>query len=233
MKRMTNEERPEALPEAVDDEVRAVRQADHRIAPFFLNRWSPRAFSPRPVDDEILLSVFEAARWAASSFNEQPWRFLIARTEEDRAKFLAFLVPANQAWAKNAPVIVLVVGKKTFTHNNQPNKTYHFDAGCAAGYFALQASLNGLYAHGMAGFDPDQARAVLNIPADFDPLAVFAIGYRGDINSLPENLRAREQPSGRRPVAESLMEGSFRQAVEVKAETDTANDTDGSQNFKS
>lgn len=213
----------------VTEEVRAVRKADHRIAPAFLNRWSPRAFSPAPVNDETLMSVFEAARWAASSFNEQPWRFIFARSAEDREKFLSFLVPSNQVWAKAAPVLVVVIGKKTFTHNDQPNKTYQFDAGCASGYMTLQASLGGLYAHGMAGFDAELARATLGIPTDFEPLAVFAVGYRGDSNSLPENLRGREKPSGRRPVSESLMEGRFRSVTEEQAEEGTTNDTRGSQ----
>ncbi|MEJ7708509.1 MAG: nitroreductase family protein [Pyrinomonadaceae bacterium] len=232
IKQLTDNEREDALHGVVDEEVRNFRQADYRISPAFLNRWSPRAFSLEPIDNDILMILFEAARWAASSYNEQPWRFLIARTDEDREKFLSFLVPANQAWAQHAPVLVVVVAKRTFTHNNQPNKTYHFDAGCASGYLTLQASLKGLYAHGMAGFDADAARLALGIPIDFDPLAVFAIGRRGKQLSLPDNLRELEKPSGRRPVAESIMEGSFRQKIEAEAEADTQNETDGSQNFK-
>lgn len=205
----------------VSEEVRTFRHADHPIPPMFLNRWSPRAFSPEPVDEETLMSVFEAARWAASSYNEQPWRFIIARNEEDRRKFLSFLVPSNQVWADTAPVLFVVVAKKTFSHADQPNRSHQFDAGCATGYLTLQASLRGLYAHGMAGFDAEKARAVLDIPADFEPLAVFALGKRGDAHDLPENLREREKPSGRRPVSESLMEGRFRDRTEDQAEADT------------
>lgn len=232
MEKVAGDDPPDGLHEQVTKEVRDSRRADHRIAPAFLNRWSPRAFSPEPVDDETLLSVFEAARWAASSYNEQPWRFLVAREAEDRQRFLGFLAPSNQVWAKHAPVLLLVISKRTFTHNDEPNKTYQFDAGAASGYLTLQTSLNGLYAHGMVGFDADHARTALGIPADFDPLAAFAIGKRGDVNSLPDNLREREKPSGRRPVAESIMEGRFRNAVEEKAESDTMNDTDGSLNFR-
>lgn len=212
----------------VSEDVRPFRHADYPIAAAFLNRWSPRAFSSEPVDDQTLMSIFEAARWAASSFNEQPWRFLMARSEAEREKFLSFLAPSNQMWAKHAPVLLLIVSKKTFTHNNQPNKTYHFDAGTASGYLALQASLKGLYAHGMAGFDAQRASQVLGIPEDFEPLAAYAIGYRGETESLPEELRKREQPSERRPVSESLMEGRFRHSTEVKAEADTKNETDDS-----
>lgn len=207
----------------VSPEVQPHRQADYPIDAAFLNRWSPRAFSPEPLDEETLMGVFEAARWAASSYNEQPWRFLLARSDEDRARFLDFLTPANQAWAKNAPVLVLIVSKKTFSHNDRPNVVYQFDAGTCSGYMTLQASLKGLIAHGMAGFDRDKARAALHIPEDFDPLAVFALGKHGDKSVLPPDVAARETPSGRRPIRESIMEGGFRPAVEEAAETDTRN----------
>jgi nitroreductase len=207
----------------VSDEVQPHRRADYPIDPVFLNRWSPRAFSPEPIDDETLMSVFEAARWAASSFNEQPWRFLLARSDEDRKKFLDFLSPANQVWARNAPVLVLLIAKKTFSHNGSANRVHQFDVGTCSGYMSLQATMNGLYAHGMAGFDPDMARATLGIPSDFELMAVFAIGRRGDESLLPEDVRAREVPSGRRPVQESVMEGHFVPAEEAAAERDTHN----------
>lgn len=203
------------MQDELDPEVQPARHAEHAIDAAFLNRWSPRAFSPEPIDDETLMSLFEAARWAASSFNEQPWRFLLARSEEDRARFLEFLAPPNQAWAKNAPVLVLIVSKQTFSHNGQPNAMYPFDAGTSSGYMTLQAALNGLIAHGMAGFDRDKARAALHIPADFDPMAIFAVGKHGDKNALPPNLQEREVPSGRRPIQESILEGGFPPAAEV------------------
>lgn len=205
----------------VSDEVKPHRRADHDIDPLFLNRWSPRAFSPEPIDDDVLMRVFETARWAASSYNEQPWRFIIARSEEDRKRFLDFLMPANQVWAKNAPVLALFVSKKTFSHNGAPNSVYQFDAGTASGYLSLGAAQNGLIAHGMAGFDRDMARAALGIPTDFDPLAVFALGRHGDKSQLPPDVREREVPSDRRPVAESIMEGRFRADDEAQAEAGT------------
>ncbi len=207
----------------VSDEVKPHRQADYPIDPVFLNRWSPRAFSSETIDEETLMSVFEAARWAASSNNEQPWRFIIARSEEDRKKFLDFLAPANQVWAKNAPVLVVLIAKKTFSHNGNPNRTHQFDVGTCSGYMSLQATMNGLYAHGMAGFDPEMARATLGVPSDFEIMAVFAIGKRGDASLLPEDVAKREVPSGRRPVAESIMEGHFVPKAEAAAERDTEN----------
>jgi nitroreductase len=165
----------------------------------------------------------EAARWAASSNNEQPWRFIIARSEEDRQRFLSFLMPANQEWAKTAPVLVLILSKKTFSHNGKENRVYGFDAGTASGYMTLGATLCGLYAHGMAGFDQEMSRAVFGIPEDFEPIAAFAIGHKGDINLLPEEVRKREIPSGRRPVQDSIMEGRFVEAEEKEAEAKTEN----------
>ena len=200
----------EKLHREVSPEVREQRQAEHEIDPIFLNRWSPRAFSPRPVEDEVLLSALEAARWAPSSNNEQPWRFIIARSEADRAKFLEFLAPGNQRWAKDAPVLLVIISKKAFVESGQPNKTHQFDAGTASGFLHLQARQNGLYVHGMAGFDTDRARTALDVPDGFDIMAVFALGYRGETSQLPPDLQAREIPSTRRPLADSLMEGGFR-----------------------
>ena len=196
--------------ETISPEVAPHRQPEHAIDPIFVNRWSPRAFSNEPIDDETLGRVFEAARWAPSCFNEQPWRFIIAKTDEDRARFLDFLVPANQVWAKLAPVLIVVVAKKTFAHNGKPNPTYHFDAGCAWGHLALAAEQNGLITHGMAGFQSGPARVTLGIPDDYEPMAVIALGKRGDAAQLPENLREREVPSDRRSQSESVMEGKFR-----------------------
>lgn len=193
----------------IHDDVKSHRHADHEIDAMFLNRWSPRAFSNEPIDDETIARVFEAARWAPSSFNEQPWRFIIARSEEDRARFVDFLMPANQAWAKDAPVLIAVLSKRTFTHNGTDNTVHHLDSGCAWGYLSIGAYQNGLITHGMAGFDRDKARETLGVPDDFDILAIIALGKHGDANQLPEQMREREVPSGRRPQAESVMEGKF------------------------
>lgn len=193
----------------ISTEVASLRTPDHEIDPIFINRWSPRAFSSEAIDDETLHRVFEAARWAPSSFNEQPWRFIVARSEADRKRFVEFLMPANQIWAKDAPVLILVLAKKTFSHNGTPNAVHEFDAGCAWGYLALAATQNGLVTHGMAGFNRGQARVSLGIPDDFEPLAAIALGKHGDASQLPEAVRAREVPSGRRAQNESVYEGKF------------------------
>lgn len=207
----------------VRPDVASVRAADFPADAAFLNRWSPRAFSPAPVPDELLMGVFEAARWAASSYNEQPWRFLLARTDPDRARFSECIGSYNRVWSDRAPVLILIVAKRTFSHNGSPNPTHEYDAGTASGYLALQASLSGLAMHGMAGFDRDKARELLHIPDDFTPLAVYALGYPGDKADLPEPLQAREIPSGRRPAPESVMEGGFKPKTEEAAEDDTQN----------
>ncbi len=205
----------------LSNEVASEREAEHLVDTAILERWSPRAFSNKPVENDVLMRVFEAARWAASSQNEQPWRFILARQGEDLDKFVSFLAPANKIWAQNAPVLVLLVGKKTFTYNGKENKTYALDCGTASGYMTLACTHNGLIAHGMAGFDADMARAVLGIPTDFEPLAVYAIGYRGDKSRLPEKYQEREIPSGRRPVKDSIMEGKWLVATEFIAEDKT------------
>ena len=207
----------------LSNEVAMEREAEYPIDTAFLERWSPRAFSNREVEDEILMRVFEAARWAASSQNEQPWRFVLARKGEDLDKFVSFLAPPNKIWAQDAPVLVLLVGKKTFSYNGKDNKTFALDCGTASGYMTLACTQNGLIAHGMAGFDGDMARALLGIPTDFEPLAVYAIGYRGDKRRLPEKYQEREIPSARRPIKDSLMEGKWLVAQEFIAEDKTEN----------
>ncbi len=142
-------------------------------------RWSPRAFLNKPVEPETLRSLFEAARWAASCFNEQPWRFIVA-TKDHPAEFervLGTLVPKNQEWAKTAWVLGISAAKKTFTHNGAPNRFGTHDAGAALANLMLQAESVGLYTHGMAGYDPEKARAEFGVPAEFDMCAAFAIGY--------------------------------------------------------
>jgi nitroreductase len=143
------------------------------------SRWSPRSFSPRQVADEDLRVVFEAARWAASSYNEQPWRFFVAR-KSDRAaydKILGLLLPFNQDWAKQAPVLFITAAKRTFSHNGTPNLHALHDAGQALANALMQATALGLHAHAMAGFDRDRARKELGIPDDYELGAAVALGY--------------------------------------------------------
>jgi nitroreductase len=142
-------------------------------------RWSPYAYDPRPVEREKLLSCLEAARWAPSSYNEQPWTFLLAERTDAAAfqRMLACLVPGNQAWAKNAGVLLLTVVSRNFTRNGQPNRACEHDIGLAAGNFALQAAALGLQAHQMIGIERDQIRREYQVPAGHDPLTAIALGY--------------------------------------------------------
>lgn len=186
------------------------RQADHSINPIFINRWSPRAMTGEPMSDELLHTLFEAARWAPSSVNEQPWRFLYAKRETPHfAKFYDLMVPGNQLWTDKAAVLIVVTSRQLYERNQKINPTHQFDAGSAWMSLALQASLLGLVAHGMSGFDFEKARTVLHVPDDHDVLAMIALGMPGDPDLLPEKLREREVPSGRKPISETFIEGGF------------------------
>lgn len=186
------------------------RKAEYPIDEIFINRWSPRAMSGEGVSKEELMSLFEAARWAPSSFNGQPWRFLYAfRDTEHWERFFNLLVEGNKKWAKNAGVLVVILSRKKFEYNNKPSKTHTFDTGSAWENLALQASKKGLVAHGMEGFDYDKAREVLEIPDDYNIEAMIAIGRKGNIEDLPESLKEVEKPSNRKKVSEIAFEGNF------------------------
>ncbi len=167
--------------------------------------------SGEPLSELELLTLFEAARWAPSTYNEQEWRFLYARRDTSHwQSFFDLLMEANQAWCKNAAVLVVVLARKTFARNGKPNAVHLFDAGSAWENLALQATVMGLVAHGMAGFDFEKARATLRVPEEFAVAAMFALGRPGDPGQLPAALREVEQPTNRRPVRESICEGPFQ-----------------------
>ena len=192
------------------------RTSDYPIHQMFLNRWLPRAFTGQPITQEELLTMLEAARWAASSYNSQPWRFIYAvRDTPAWERFLNLLVPFNQSWAKESSALVFLVSKSTMrsprSGNEVPSPTHSFDAGTASGYFALQASLMGWYVHGMVGFDADRAFEDLSVPKGHKVEAVYAVGRKGDPAFLPEELRARDLPSDRRSLEELAFEGGFPQ----------------------
>ncbi len=186
------------------------RKAEYPINSLFLKRWSPRAMSGEALSEQDLMTLFEAARWAPSTYNEQEWRFLYARNGQKHWNdFFGLLMQANQVWCNKAAVLVVVLSKKTFTMNGKPNPVHTFDAGAAFENLCLQAADMGLVAHGMAGFDRDKARTQLKVPDDFAVEAMIAIGKPGDPASLPSELREREIPTNRKPVAEIAREGSF------------------------
>ncbi len=166
--------------------------------------------SGEPISQEELMILFEAARWAPSSYNNQPWRILYAhRDTEHWPLFFDLLVPGNQAWAKNAGALLLFVSKKTFDFNGQPSITHTYDTGAAWENLALQGSLKDLVVHGMQGFDYERARTELGIPEEFQVEAMAAVGYPGNPETLPEQQRKVEAPSDRRKLEQTICEGPF------------------------
>jgi nitroreductase len=199
------------MPVVSEINVSDYRQAERAIEPLFVKRWSPRAMSGEPISEQELMTLFEAARWSPSSYNEQPWRFLYARREGPHWQtFFDLLVEFNQSWTHSAAVLVVVLSRSHFTHNRQPNPVHSFDAGAAWQGLALQGAAMGLVTHGMAGFDAERAREALQVPDDYDVEAMIAIGRPGRSEDLPKELQAQEVPNGRRPVAETVCEGPFK-----------------------
>jgi nitroreductase len=188
----------------------AVRQPDRPIETIFLKRWSPRAMSGEPLGDNELMTLFEAARWAPSTYNEQEWRFLFAKRDTTNWQtFFDLLMDANKVWCQRAAVLVVVLSHRVFTRNGKPNPVHTFDTGAAFENLALQGTAMSLVIHGMAGFDRDKARSALRVPDDYAVEAMIAIGRPGDPADLTPELREREQPSGRKPVNEIVREGLF------------------------
>jgi len=195
-----------------------MRQAAHSIDPLFLERWSPRAFDGSDLPDADLMAMFEAARWAPSAFNSQPWRFLYAKKgDADWDRFLSLLIPWNQSWAHTASVLVYIVSDSlpfTDKETGAPagSHTHSFDTGAAWVSLALQATRMGYRAHGMSGIQHDLARAELSLPDRYRLEAACAIGRIGDPAQLDEKLRAREHPSDRKPLGGFVHAGSFPSA---------------------
>lgn len=186
------------------------RKADHPVEDIFLDRWSPRAMTGESISEEDLMVLFEAARWAPSSYNNQPWRFLYTRRDSEHWQtFFDLMVEFNQSWAKNAAALVLFISRTHFDFNGQPSVTHSFDTGAAWGNLALQGWLKGLVVHGMQGFDYERARTALNIPEGFAVEAMAAIGRPADPATLPEALRVKEAPSDRRKLEQTICEGPF------------------------
>jgi nitroreductase len=190
------------------------RTAAYPIEPIFLERWSPRAFTGMVLTKLDLLTMLEAARWAPSSNNAQPWRFLFAlRGSPDWQRYLDLLVPSNRSWAAQASALVYFFSKTNMQARDGsgevPSLTHSFDAGTASGFMALQAHRMGWSVHGMAGFDHQRSIETLNIPEGYMAEAAFAIGKPGDPVILPEVLRLRERPSDRLPLAAIAIEGRY------------------------
>ncbi|HUY13221.1 MAG TPA: nitroreductase family protein [Terriglobia bacterium] len=189
----------------------------HPIHSLIAERWSPYAFSTKAVEPEKLQSLMEAARWAASSSNAQPWSFVFATRQhpQEFEKLLSALVPFNQDWVRNAPVLAFSVARLNFDHNGQPNRHAFHDTGMALANLMTQATALGLYVHGMAGFDVEKAREVLALPEGYEPVAAFVVGYLGDPQELGEMLRDRHQAKReRKPLDAFVYSGKFGQTAE-------------------
>jgi nitroreductase len=185
---------------------------DFPVHELIRERWSPRAFENKPVPPSVLRSIFEAARWAPSSSNEQPWAYLVAPSDDKNNfdKILSVLVEFNASWAKGASVLAIAVAKLAFAKNNAPNRNAQYDTGAATALLSMEATAHGLAIHQMGGFDPEKARQVFGIPAGWEAIAAIAIGYPGDPASLPQPLKDRETaPRTRKPIAEFVMAGHW------------------------
>lgn len=189
------------------EEVENSREADYDIHPIFLNRYSPRALE-RDMSEEELKAMFEAARWAPSSYNNQSWRFMYATHEDSEWEIFKDLMnDFNASWASSGFALVVVASKTTFDHNGEDSVTHSFDTGAAWENFALEASRRGLVAHGMQGFDYDKAREELGIPEGFEVEMMIAVGSHGDESHLDEDMQVK--PNGRKEMSEIVSKGSF------------------------
>lgn len=191
----------------IRDDVKGEREAEYDINPIFLNRWSPRALS-RDMSDEDLKAMFEAARWAPSSYNNQHWRFLYATyKDEDWEMFEGFVNDFNSMWAEGGYALIVVVSNQKFEFNGEPAKTHSFDTGAAWENFALEAADRDLVAHGMQGFDYEKAREQLDIPDQFEVEMMIAVGSKGDKEKIEQD--ARVEPKGRKEMEEIVTRGTF------------------------
>ena len=180
---------------------------DYPVHELIQKRWSPRAFSAQPVDENTILTLFEAARWAASSGNEQPWRFIYATQEqaERYGKLFECLSESNQVWAKTAPVLILTLVKTHTARSGRPNRYAWHDLGLAVGNLTAQASALDLYVHQMAGFSSEKAKQLFDLPPDSEPVTMIAVGYLGDPEQLPEPLKERELAHRQRKALDELI----------------------------
>jgi nitroreductase len=192
---------------------------DYPINDLIAVRWSPYSFANRSVSDEDLKSLFEAARWAASSYNEQPWSYIVAKKEdaEEFGRLVSCLVDANQVWAKQASVLAIGITRLNFTRDDKPNRAAIHDLGIASAYLVLEATARGLSAHQMIGILPDKVRELYSVPEGNEPLTAVAIGYAGDPNNLPEALRTRDAARRpRKPIQDFVFRGKWGEKLSLK-----------------
>lgn len=178
-----------------------------------LERWSPLSFDPKPVEEEKILTMFEAARWAPSAYNEQPWRYVYAQKgDAGREKLEALLVEGN-AWAKDAGILMLSFSKKTFDRNGNPNRHHLHDLGAASAYLVAQLPSLGLVGHQMSGYDVDNANEALGVPSDYEPGSMIAVGYYAGQDGLDEGMKQREDgPRVRKDLHDIAFNGEWKAA---------------------
>jgi len=180
-----------------------MRTPHARVDPLFIERWSPRAISSEPIPPDVLASLFEAARWAPSSSNEQPWLFMYADQPAALEKYRSILVEQNRVWADKAPVLIVIFARRNFVRNGQPNRLYAFDTGAAWMSLAMQAHKLGLFVHAMAGFSQEKAYELFRVDQNqYEAMAAIVVGKYGDPALLSPALREREKPSDRKPLSE-------------------------------
>ncbi|HEY1685731.1 MAG TPA: nitroreductase family protein [Tepidisphaeraceae bacterium] len=190
---------------------------EHDVLDLIRRRWSPRAFDTKPVEPAKIKTMLEAARWAASSMNEQPWNYLIATKDNatEFAKMISCLVPANQAWAKDAPLLMISVARAYFTKNNEPNRVALHDVGAASAQLTLEALNMGLFVHQMGGIEVEKIRTEYELPPGYEPVAGMAIGYPGDSEKLAEPYKTREKGNRvRKPIKEFAFRGKWGEIFE-------------------
>lgn len=191
-------------------------KTDHPIHDLLVRRWSPRAFDSRAIEPGKIKSLFEAARWAPSSYGEQPWAFIVGTKDkpENYAKVLDCLIEFNQGWAKSAPLLILSVAHLTFDKNGKPNRHAFHDVGLAMANLSVQATAEGLFVHQMAGILPDKAKEVFGVPDGWEVVAAAAVGYAGDPNTLNDQLKQREmEERTRKPQSSFVFTGGWGKAV--------------------
>lgn len=188
------------------------RKSEYPIHDLILHRWSPRAMSGESISNEELMSLFEAARWAPSSYNSQPWRFIYAKRDTPEWSLLYdLMVQFNKDWTKNAAVLMVIISRDTFEYNNKPSITHSFCTGSAWENLALQGTTMNLVVHGMEGFDYKKAKEVLHIPEGYTVEAMCAVGRPGNNQDLPPAMQKEEVPSSRKPITEFIFEGTFKE----------------------
>jgi nitroreductase len=192
-------------------EAQKVRKSDFSVHPLILYRWSPRSMTGEAMSDQELKALFDAARWAPSSYNNQPWRFLYAKRDTPSWQlFFNLMVEGNQGWTKDAAALVVIISRKNFEHNNKPSKTHTFDTGAAWMAMALEAAWRGYVIHGMEGFDFEKAKKDLDVPDDYQVEAMAAIGKRAPTSHLTPELQKREVVSARKNIEEIAIEGKLK-----------------------